>query len=304
VLFDNLFLKTRFEVTGVTGPRLHTTIVRLEDWLRTARVVLENAEIPSAALEAQVLAAQVLSEDRSSILAHPEWNIDENAANALLTRRARHEPLAYIVGYREFYGRRFQVTPEVLIPRQETETLIMAFFEVENSLPANARILDLGTGSGCVGITLKLERPTLSVTLSDISFAALQIARDNARELGAQVATVRSDGFTGLQGKHFEAIISNPPYVAEADALPVEIRDFEPHIALYSGSGGLEFYERFAGEAAHFLTEKGIALLEVGDSQAKAVRETFQAKGWRIISSWFDLAGTQRVVGLCPGKEI
>src|SRR5207253_2276607 len=161
------------------SPRLHTTSVRLEDWLRTARRVLENAEIPSAALEAQVLAAQVLSEDRSSILAHPEWNIDENAANALLVRRARHEPLAYVLGFREFYGRRFRVTPNVLIPRQETETLITAFFEVENRLPANARILDLGTGSGCVGITLKLERPTLSVTLSDVSLAALQVASDN-----------------------------------------------------------------------------------------------------------------------------
>ena len=304
MLFDNLFLKTRFEVTGVLAAPLHTTSVRLEDWLRTARMVLENAEIPSAALEAQVLAAQVLCEDRSSILAHPEWNIDENAANALLARRARHEPLAYIVGYREFYGRRFRVTPEVLIPRQETETLITAFFEVENSLPANARILDLGTGSGCIGITLKLERPTLSLTLSDVSLAALQIARGNARELGAQVATVQSDGFACLQDQHFDGIVSNPPYVADADVLPKEVHAFEPHLALYSGSGGLEFYERLAGEAAHFLTEKGIALLEVGDSQAKAVRGTFQAKGWRIIRSWLDLAGTQRVVGLCLGKEI
>ena len=175
--------------------------MRLEDWLRTACVVLESAGIPSAALEAQILAGQVIGKERSSILAHPEWNIDENAANALLARRARHEPLAYIVGYREFYGRRFRVTHEVLIPRQETETLIMAFFEVENRLPANASILDLGTGSGCVGITLKLERPTLSVTLSDVSLAALQVASDNARELGAQVEIVQSDGFASLQAQ-------------------------------------------------------------------------------------------------------
>jgi len=268
--------------------------MRLAKWVQNAQAELAAAGIQSARLEAQVLAAHVLGKDRSAILAHPEWEIDEHRANGFLRRRVNQEPLAYILGYREFYRRQFRVTKDVLIPRQETETLITAFLEC--SLPEDAHILDLGTGSGCIGISLKLERPTLRVTLADISRAALNIAIENAQRLGAAVEAVESDGFSGLAANKFHAIVTNPPYVAIADPLPQEVRDFEPHGALYAGTTGLEFYERLTKEAVVHLEPKGVLLTEVGDGQAAAVKHVFTSAGWTVGRSWRDLSGIERVV--------
>lgn len=262
---------------------------------------LREAGTDQPLLEAQVLASHILSIDRSRLLAHPEYEIDDEKAGRLLARRVRQEPLAYILGYREFYGRRFRVTPDVLIPRQETETLITAILELERRLPKNARVLDLGTGSGCIGVTLKLERPNLSVTLSDVSPGALGVAAANARALGADVELVLSNAFENLQGP-FHCIVSNPPYVANSEHLPIEVGEHEPHMALFSGPSGLEFYRRLANEASsHLDAGTGFLLFEVGDGQARSVSDLFADRGWTAIDFWNDLLGTPRALAMQPG---
>ena len=272
--------------------------MRLDRWLQNAQAGLKRAEITNASLEAQVLAAHVLGTDRGGILTHPEWEINEAFANELLQRRLQHEPLAYVLGYREFYGRRFAVTPSVLIPRQETETIITAF--LESDLPEASRILDLGAGSGCIGITLKLECSGLSVTLADVSANALKVAQANAKAMGADVRIVESDGFAAFSNECFDAIVSNPPYVAESDALPSEVRDYEPHAALYAGKNGLEFYKRLATEGPRHLDRRGLLLVEVGAGQAVAVQELFKEHGWQIRNTWSDLMGIERVMAASP----
>ncbi len=179
------------------------------EWLPRAAAALREAGILNPALEAQVLAAHARGVERSVLLAHPEWEVDEKA-EPILTRRLDREPLAYILGYREFYGRRFAVTRDVLVPRQETETLVGACLQ-SAALESARTLLDLGTGSGCIGITIKLEAPQLKVTLAEISPAALSIASKNAEILGAEVELVGTDGFQNLGGRKFDLIVRTRP---------------------------------------------------------------------------------------------
>jgi release factor glutamine methyltransferase len=266
------------------------------EWLADASTSLSTAGVEAASLEAQIFAAHALETTRSLLLAHPEWEVPKEA-DALLARRLASEPLAYILGYREFYGRRFKVGPGVLIPRQETETLVEAVLGSEMS-GSSKRVLDLGTGSGCIGITLQLEAPRISVTLADISEAALKIATANAALLLADVETVVSDCFQNLVGRSFDIIVSNPPYVRVSDPLPPEIRNFEPREALYAGVSGLEFYARLSVEATEFLSNGGRLFLEVGDNQASAVRALFVDQGWTVSGTHRDLLGFERVLEL------
>ncbi|HVL39369.1 MAG TPA: peptide chain release factor N(5)-glutamine methyltransferase, partial [Fimbriimonadaceae bacterium] len=214
----------------------------MDEWVRTAERRLASAGVESSRLEAQMLAAHVLGVERSWLLAHPEAEVNDLAGEVLLQRRESHEPLAYILGWREFYGRRFRVTPAALIPRQETEMLVDAVCELA-PVPGS-RVLDLGTGSGCIAISVKLERPDLILTASDVSPGALEVAEWNATELEASVELVLSDGFQALQGRVFDVIVSNPPYVALDEALPRDVVEWEPRQALFAGHTGLEFYKR------------------------------------------------------------
>lgn len=271
------------------------------EWLGLARHRLEEAGIESPALEAQVLAGHVLLADRSFVLSHLDLEFPEFAGEALLQRREGQEPLAYILGWREFYGRRFRVNPSVLIPRQETETLIDAALAWIDSRDAPSRVLDLGTGSGCIGITLKLERPNSTVFCSDICPQALDVARENAAVLGAEVELVLSDLFDGFQpADRFDLILSNPPYVGLHEALPAEVREFEPSAALYGGHSGLDIYEKLAESAAEFLVEDGTMMMEVGHTQAVAVALLFEGTGWGVVETIKDLTGTDRVVVVQP----
>lgn len=271
------------------------------EWLGLARHRLEEAGIESPALEAQVLAGHVLLADRSFVLSHLDLEFPEFAGEALLQRREGQEPLAYILGRREFYGRRFRVNPSVLIPRQETETLIDAALAWIDSRDAPSRVLDLGTGSGCIGITLKLERPNSTVFCSDICPQALDVARENAAVLGAEVELVLSDLFDGFQpADRFDLILSNPPYVGLHEALPAEVREFEPSAALYGGHSGLDIYEKLAESAAEFLVEDGTMMMEVGHTQAVAVALLFEGTGWGVVETIKDLTGTDRVVVVQP----
>jgi release factor glutamine methyltransferase len=248
-------------------------------------------------LEAQVLAAHVLLVERTWIVAHPEHEFPELAGENVLQRRLTHEPLAYILGYREFYGRRFAVGPGALIPRQETEALVDAALEIG---PPHGRVLDLGTGSGCIGITLKLEQPSWLVTLSDVSTDALAIADDNRQQLSAEVELVHTDGCQGFAAETFELIATNPPYVSRTDELSSDIRDFEPDVALFGTEDGFGFYRRLSIEAATLLTNNGAMVMELGAGQMLKTREIFEGAGWTFAKSCKDLLGVDRVLAFHP----
>jgi release factor glutamine methyltransferase len=271
--------------------------MRLDDWLRSAQSRLGDAGIESARLEAQMLAGHVLLEDRTWLFAHPDADFPDLAGESILYRRLAREPLAYILGWREFYGRRFTVKPEVLIPRQETETLIEAALEMDAD---GVRVLDLGTGSGCIGLTLALERPKWSVVCSDVSPTALEVARDNAELLKCRVEFVQADGCQDFPNGSFDLIVSNPPYVSRTEELATEIKDHEPELALYATGEGLDFYRRLSREARLPLRVDGTLVLELGAGQAASVRHIFEERDWKFVKIWKDLLGIDRVIAFRP----
>lgn len=209
-------------------------------WLKAASTRLQAAGIQTARLDSIVLLEDVLRHDRAWILAHDDTEVTREQSEqleALLSRRETHEPLAYIRGSVEFYGRQFTVTPNVLVPRPESESLI----DIAKILGAT-KALDVGTGSGCLGITLKLERPDIAVMLSDIDPAALAVALRNAQRLGADVTALQSDLLGSTIGK-FDLLVANLPYVP--DDHPVnQAATHEPRLALFSGQDGLDHYRR------------------------------------------------------------
>ncbi len=269
------------------------------EWLQEAQARLASAGIESNRLEAQVLAMHVLLVDRSWLLAHPETEFPDLAGEGLLQRRERGEPLAYITGRREFYGREFSVRPGVLIPRQDTEILVetaLAAMDWPNHEHGDVSILDLGVGSGAIAVTLKLERSHSTVTGIDISPLALEIAGDNARSLEADIRLLLSDGFSSIPNERFDLIVSNPPYIGNEEILDREVAEFEPAQALFSGPTGLEFYERLAREAGAHLVENGRLIVEVGHTQSNAVQALFESSGWKHQQTVRDLCGIERVV--------
>lgn len=271
----------------------------LQAWQAVARRRLEEAGIESGALEARVLAAHGMGVEPSTIVAHPEWEAPEKL-ELLLARRQRREPLAYILGWREFYGRRFEVTPDVLIPRQETEVLVeTALTLIPTDRPSS--VWDIGTGSGCIAITLKLERPLADVFATDASEEALKVARRNARKLGADLDFVHSDFLVEdlVETRKFDLIVSNPPYVSPGAELMPEVAKFEPAAALYAGEDGLAFYRRMAQVLpGHLALKESRLLVEVGDTQSEHVRNVFREEDWLCQSSSRDLLGIDRVLVL------
>jgi release factor glutamine methyltransferase len=263
------------------------------EWLRRASLALAEAGIESAILEAQLLAAAAHSVDRTQILIHPEWPVHPEA-EAILARRLTREPLAYILGWREFHGHRFAVGPGVLVPRQDTETLVEAALEL--SLPDDASVVDVGCGSGAIAVSLSLARPLWQVTAVDISAIAAEFTRRNAEALGANVRVMEGNAFETLSNMRFDLIVSNPPYIRPADEVQPDVRLFEPEVALYGGEDGLEFYRRLAQCALDWIVPAGWVLLEVGYDQAPEVNALLDAAGWRVHTPVRDLAGVERVV--------
>ncbi len=269
---------------------------------------LASAGVDTPRLDAQMLVASSLGVGRVFVLAHTTDEFKGKGLESLCERRVAREPLAYILGWREFFERRFVVTPGVLIPRQETETLIEAALEEKHVKD----VLDIGTGSGCIALTLALERQDWNVTATDVSEKALGIAKKNAESLTVSVQPtvppsrrpavrlVLSDLFDSLKGEQYDLIVSNPPYVADADPLPPEVRDYEPHTALYAGRDGLEVYRRLAERAQAFLRPSGALMVEVGDGQSEAVQKMFEEFGWHVERVVKDLSGTERVLVLRP----
>jgi release factor glutamine methyltransferase len=253
-----------------------------------------------ARLEARVLAAHAWQVDHAWLIAHdtdPLTDAQSTAFETLLARRLTGEPVAYLVGTREFYGRPFRVSPDVLIPRPDTELLVdlaLARIPVDQAMD----VLDLGTGSGCIAITLALERPHARVTAVDRSAAALVIARHNAGILNARVAFLPSDWFGALVGRRFGLIVSNPPYVPAADPHLTrgDVR-FEPLSALAAGEHGLVDLLHLITAARAHLEPGGTLLLEHGHDQSEAVVGLLQNSGYAHPQSWSDLADILRVSG-------
>jgi len=221
-------------------------------------------------LDAELILANSLGKDRVFLHAHPDYELsetEEKTANSGLKRRAAYEPLAYILGHKEFYGRRFAVSPDALIPRPETEAIINLAKELK---PQKA--LDVGTGSGCIAITLKLELPESDVFAVDISPKALAVAEKNAADLGAKIAFKESDLLSKVQGE-YNLIVANLPYVDKNwDWLSPELA-YEPDLALYAEDAGLYDIKRLVSQAEAHLTNRGILILESDLSQHAKIQD-------------------------------
>ncbi len=264
-----------------------------------ARLRDTGAAADDAAIDAGVVARHLLGWSLTDWLTHnktpatPEFL---EAFDALIARRMNREPVAYLIGRREFYGREFRVTPGVLIPRPETEGLVdEALRHIPDGIPM--RVLDIGAGSGCVAITLSLERPRLDVTSTDLADDALAVARRNNTDLGANVTFVRADLFPEADAP-WDLIVSNPPYVPgrDRDSLMPDVRDHEPALALFGGDDGLNVVRRLVTDAGPRLRAGGVLCLEVGAGQQTAVTALLHAAGFTQVAWRNDLQGIPRIV--------
>lgn len=244
-------------------------------------------------LDNRVLLSQVTGFSFAQLISRDDYELTRNQLQhyqAWYLRALAGEPLAYILGKKEFYSREFQVTPDTLIPRPETELLVEEVLELASQ---NARIVDLGTGSGCIAISTKLERPDLSVLAVDKFSAALAVARKNAVNLSADVEFVESDWFSTLRGK-FDIIVSNPPYI-EVDDPHLQHLQFEPQTALSDFGDGLSCIRMIAAGVNQFLNFNGWLVVEHGYNQALAVQEIFRRVGLSQVITLQDYAGLDRI---------
>jgi release factor glutamine methyltransferase len=267
---------------------------------------LAAAGIDDARSEAWLLLSAATGCSRAALVAGAVDGLspaEEECLATLAARRLRREPMAYILGSREFWSLPFQVGPAVLVPRPESETVVEAALAEIADRGAPLRILDLGTGSGCLLLALLSELPRARGLGIDRSAAALAIAGTNAERLGLAARTAFREGEWGrdLAGP-FDLIVSNPPYVARADAasLAPEVLAFEPEDALFAGADGLCAYHALAPDCARLLAEDGVACLEIGQGQAAAVEAIMRRHGLRLVASRPDLAGIERCLILRP----
>lgn len=277
--------------------------------LGDSAAVLTAAGIGEARLEARLLLGHVLGVGTETVVAHPERPVsgaERARLGRLVRRRARREPLAYIVGRREFWSLPLTVSPDTLVPRPESETVVEAVLARQQERTCALRILDLGTGSGCLLLALLTELPLASGVGVDISPAALAVARDNAAALGLapRAAFVCADWAASLSGR-FDVVVANPPYIAD-DALPAlapEVAVFEPRLALGGGDDGLDPYRAIIPGLARLQTRGGAAFFEVGDGQAAAVAAMLFRHGLQDIEITNDLAGIPRCVRAVAGSS-
>ena len=246
--------------------------------------------------DAEVLLAHLLGCDQAALLTHPERQLSSAQADqfeSFLRRRLASEPGQYITGVQEFFGLQFEVTPDVLIPRPETEHLVEAALE---RVSPEARIVDVGTGSGAIAVALAHALPRSLVTAVDLYPAALEVARRNAQRHGVseRVRFLQSDLLAAAGSAEFDVVVSNPPYIAEGEVLEPQVADYEPRSALYAGTTGLEVYQRLIPQARRVLKPQGWLMMEIGYGQQAAVAGLLD--GWDAVTFVPDLQGIPRVV--------
>lgn len=271
---------------------------------------LKQSNIDNAEQDAQSLLLYMMNEDRTFIYIHKNDGTDESHAEhyfSLIDRRAEGEPLQYITGEQEFMGLPFKVTPAVLIPRQDTETLVETAILLSKDFRGGFSVLDMCTGSGAIAVSAAHFMPKAKITACDISAEALEIASENAEKNGVsgRIKFRQSDLFT-LKGKKdkplkdkFNMILSNPPYIATdvIGTLQTEVKDYEPMLALDGGADGLDFYRRLAAESADHLKKNGYLVMEIGYDQGQAVTDLLEETGrFKDIFVHKDLARLDRVV--------
>ena len=255
------------------------------------------APLTTARRDAELLLLRAASKDRAFLLTHPDTQLTSSQQSTYeqwLTRRAQHEPIQYITGEQEFFGLMLRVTRDVLIPRPETEHLVEALLtRVPHDAPL--RIADVGTGSGAIAIALVHKLSNASITALDNSPAALAIAQENAarHNLANRIRFIESDLLSAVAQENFDAIVSNPPYVPEEEVLEEQVRDFEPHAALYAGPSGLDVYQRLIPQAWSALKPRGWLLMEIGHGQRDALAQLLSH--WNDVSFVEDLQGIPRV---------
>jgi release factor glutamine methyltransferase len=314
------------------------TAIDVRSALKEGIARLRGAKVASDTLAAELLLMHALGRDRTWLYTNPEHALDPAAAEnyfALIARRASGEPAQYLTGKQEFWGLEFEVTRDVLIPRPETEHIVEVALErlgergikinMKTGAPSpTLRIADIGTGSGCLAVALAHEVPHAEIMATDISAPALEVAKRNASRHGVagQIRFIEGDLLDGIlssplatghspldlarespitsrESRLFDVIVSNPPYISQADAptLPTEIRDHEPHSALFAGETGVEIYARLIEQACANLRPGGILVLELGHDSVDAVRTMLQSeRRWVNISLTNDLAGIPRVI--------
>lgn len=288
----------------ITKRRKYTKTVTRNALIRDAVRRLEAAGVPDWQPSAEWLVCEALGCSRVQLWAEPEAPVKEAVRLRLvemLERRIRREPVQYIVGYTEFMGLRFSVDSNVLVPRQETELLVERAVQIVDGQP-DATVLDIGTGSGCIAVAIKHLCPDASITASDISVAALEVARANARARESAVKFIKADvldqGFAGRFDTPFDLLISNPPYVphAEIDSIMPEVRDYEPHMALFVLGDPISFYRAIVRHVPALLVENGWLLFEVHPDFAQSVEQLLSDSGFRQTRIRKDLMGLDRIV--------
>lgn len=271
-----------------------------------AAQILRQAGVPEARREAAALIEHLIGRDRTFLITHAETALalsDVRRLRALVERRAAGEPLQYITGRQDFYSLNFEVTPDVLIPRPETELLVETALEllIDREHPL---ICDVGTGSGCIPISILHERPDTQAVGLDLSLPALAVAARNAlrHHVRERLSLVASDCLAAIDAEsaRFSLLVSNPPYIAEDALLELqrEVRDHEPRVALTPGGDGLGIIRRLLKDAPPFLERGGYLLLEIGFDQHEAVRELIDSRVWELLAIHKDLQGIPRVVAL------
>jgi release factor glutamine methyltransferase len=275
-----------------------------------SRIIREfkRAGIESPELTADLLIGFVIERDRVFVLCHPEYRLDGDSRDrldALAARRTRGEPLQYLTGEWEFYGRAFHVTPAVLIPRPETEFLVETavglILENRKRLPSTISFADVGAGSGCIAVSILCEIPDSFCNAIDCSLPALSVAEKNARRHGVadRMTLICGDLLTGIAPReYFDLIVSNPPYISLMDYndLSIEVREFEPGLALFGGENGLDIYRRLIPASFGRLSAEGRLLLELGAEQAKEIERLIMEAGFSTETIVKDLQGIPRVL--------
>ena len=276
--------------------------MNIAETLKNATEILQQNGIAEPRREANSLLAFTLRKDRTFLITHHDYELSREESEdfqSVLERRANREPFQYIAGKQEFYGLDFTVTPDVLIPRPETEIIVENAIEILK-LREDSRFCEVGVGSGCISISILHNVENASAIGLDISAKALEVAKINAKKhrVSERLELRFSDVFENLRDEKFDLIVSNPPYISREDIkdLQAEVRDYEPLNALTDGKNGFSIIEKIIADAPRFLKPEGFLLMEIGFGQAEKSKRFFAAESWQMIEILPDLQGIQRTI--------